>query len=670
MAESKRTFQSAKMDKDADERILRPGEYRDALNVSVDFSEDGNVGAIENLKGNELIAGQDILGLSAASNPNAKVIGTYANPESDNIYYFVTGDNSDGIFEYNGTAGAISTVIIDSSIAPPTPTELTFKFSDATAQASVAKNGAITVVSELGEIESITQDFNATVSTSTERKIDVRIEAPSSYSNRGSYVYGQLTANQPPITAPEVIQDEPSNIATTSFKLNGRYTNNSAALTDIGFYWIVNTGGSSTINVYSNKFVVTEDKVINNNALLGQVYPVVVDPFDGVSGSDITVIDKNNSTVSASTYTFTASQGNNPAEITFSTLPSFPITVAQTSTATTLTNAYTAAQIQASGTQVSLSSAITSPFSATITGQTQGTQIAAVAYATNSVGTTLSDIKYFTLEANSINRISGTEYVVVPVIEDTLNTTDVLGRNTDEINNRNVGYGSFFKTSGDCLLSIIGPSSDGIENNATDVSAFSISGGAAGFSSNPSGLTFKYIQTTFGNNGYIWLDNFASNTSYQITIPATGSVNSKTIRINNGSPSGTYYTSTLSLNLSGVFVAKASIGGAYRYNDSTSSVPVASYILGPVLSGETAQCIIPLNNVNTLFTTQTAQPFVSTFDPAKLTVTVSGKTEGVDYNYYIEDTSSAIFGCTPGIIFEGTPSLLGTTPTVNITYTP
>ena len=42
MAESKRTFQSAKMDRDADERILRPGEYRDALNVSVDFSEDGN----------------------------------------------------------------------------------------------------------------------------------------------------------------------------------------------------------------------------------------------------------------------------------------------------------------------------------------------------------------------------------------------------------------------------------------------------------------------------------------------------------------------------------------------------------------------------------------------------------------------------------------------------
>ena len=77
MAESKRTFQAARMNKDIEEKILKPGEYRDALNVSVDFSEDGNIGAIENLKGNELLAGQDILGLSSSSNPNAKVIGRF-----------------------------------------------------------------------------------------------------------------------------------------------------------------------------------------------------------------------------------------------------------------------------------------------------------------------------------------------------------------------------------------------------------------------------------------------------------------------------------------------------------------------------------------------------------------------------------------------------------------
>ena len=159
----------------------------------------------------------------------------------------------------------------------------------------------------------------------------------------------------------------------------------------------------------------------------------------------------------------------------------------------------------------------------------------------------------------------------------------------------------------------------------------------------------------------------AANTSYQITIPSEAGILSKTIRINNGSPSGTYYTSTLNLNLSGVFVAKADIGGAYDYN--VSPAPSASYILGPVTAGEKAQCIIPLNNVNTTFTTDTAQSFVSSFNPLNLSVTVTGKTEGIDFNYYVENTSMAIFGNVPGIIFEGTPSLLGTTPTVNITYT-
>ena len=663
MAESKRTFQSAKMDRDSDERILKPGEYRDALNVSVDFSEDGNVGAIENLKGNELIANQNILGLSSTSNPNAKVIGTYANPESDKIYYFVTGTNSDGIFEYDSTAGTISTVIIDSSIAPPAPAELIFEFADASAQASVAKNGAITVISELGEIESITSDFNETVSTTTARDIDVRVRVPDNYSNKGSYVYNRLQANQAPISAPQVIQNEPSNIATTSFKLNGEYTNDSAALTDIGFYWIVNTGGSSTINVYSNKFVVTEDKVKNNNALLGEIFPRTVDPFDGISNSDIIVIDKNNATVSSSTYTFTASQGNNPAEITFSSLPSFPVTVAQTSTATTLSNAYTAAQIQASGTQVSLSSAITSPFSTTITGQTQGTQIAAVAYATNSVGTTLSDVKYFTLTASSINRVSGTEYFLFPNIA---NGNVAFG--IEDIDARNIGYGTFYKATGTSLdyktfFFVTGPSNTGqYANRATGTPSFSV---------------VPNDGTSFSNAGFfngiqaVRMNGVTIDTSYQVTVSGISGFSNKTFRVNVGSPSGTFHTSTLNLNLTGVHVASANIGGL-QYNVATSSGGhgPATFVLGPVQSGEKMACCIPLNNTATTFTNNAAQAFVSAFDPAKLTVTVSGKTEGVDYNYYIENTSTAIFGDVPGIIFEGTPSLLGATPTVNITYTP
>lgn len=127
MAESKRTFQSAKMDKDVDDRILKPGQYRDALNISVDFSEDGNVGAVENLKGNELIANQDIYGLSASSNPNAVVIASYPHPEEKKIYYFVTGDKADGIFEYDIEANEINTILIESIRASVVET-VSFKF--------------------------------------------------------------------------------------------------------------------------------------------------------------------------------------------------------------------------------------------------------------------------------------------------------------------------------------------------------------------------------------------------------------------------------------------------------------------------------------------------------------------------------------------------------------
>ena len=583
MAESKRTFQSAKMDKDSDERILKPGEYRDALNVSVDFSEDGNVGAIENLKGNELIANQNIYGLSSSTNPNAKVVGSYPHPEEEKIYYFVTGDSADGIFEYDVQANAINTVLIDSRQNIEKDLD-SLTFQNAGVSVSIKQDGTIIPSTAIGQPSVNTGDFAPnTTGSAIARNVFVNVRVPSEYKNSGKYVSGNVSASQPSITAPEVFVNEATKINETTAQLNGGLTNNSVNVTAIGFYYGYNTGGTA-----------------------------------------LTLSELQNGGTGITRFTFTTST-------------------------------------------------IKSDFNTIATSLANNKLISFVAFATNAVGTATSTIKTFTTKTTPpVNRISGVEYVVVPVIEDTLNTTDSFGRNTEEINNRNVGYGSFFKTSGDCILSIIGPSSDGIENNAADVSAFSSIqlGTNPGVTSNPTGLNFKNISGQFGNNGYIWLDNFASNTSYQITIPSIGSMISKTIRINNGTPSGTYYTSTLNLNLSGVFVAKASIGGAYRYNDSTSSVPVASYVLGPVLSGETAQCIIPLNNVNTLFTTQTAQSFVSTFDPTKLTVTVSGKTEGVDYNYYVEDTSSAIFGCTPGIIFEGKPSLLGSTPTVNITYTP
>ena len=56
MAEVKNAFLKSKMNKDLDSRLVPSGEYRDAVNVQVIKSEGEDVGALENVQGNTLVA--------------------------------------------------------------------------------------------------------------------------------------------------------------------------------------------------------------------------------------------------------------------------------------------------------------------------------------------------------------------------------------------------------------------------------------------------------------------------------------------------------------------------------------------------------------------------------------------------------------------------------------
>ena len=56
MAEVKNSFVKSKMNKDLDDRLLPNGEYRDALNVSINKSQgdgtsEGNVGTLQTVLG-------------------------------------------------------------------------------------------------------------------------------------------------------------------------------------------------------------------------------------------------------------------------------------------------------------------------------------------------------------------------------------------------------------------------------------------------------------------------------------------------------------------------------------------------------------------------------------------------------------------------------------------
>jgi hypothetical protein len=110
MGEVKRIFNQAKIDRDTDARMVQPGFHRDALNVNVGESEGGDVGAVENLKGNEEIAGQTSI--------EGTTIGSVRDPNNNKIYWFNKGTTTDAIYEYDEQTGDVNTILKDKVSRP------------------------------------------------------------------------------------------------------------------------------------------------------------------------------------------------------------------------------------------------------------------------------------------------------------------------------------------------------------------------------------------------------------------------------------------------------------------------------------------------------------------------------------------------------------------------
>jgi hypothetical protein len=85
MAEIKNSFLKSKMNKDLDDRLIPNGEYRDANNISVGKSEDDDIGALENVKGNTLVPGTNVGTL--------EVIGYLKDNNSETIFLFLTNNS-------------------------------------------------------------------------------------------------------------------------------------------------------------------------------------------------------------------------------------------------------------------------------------------------------------------------------------------------------------------------------------------------------------------------------------------------------------------------------------------------------------------------------------------------------------------------------------------------
>ena len=98
MAEAKNSFIKSKMNKDLDARLLPNGEYREGINIQVSKSEGADVGALENVLGN-----QELVDLKAKSgcNCNLTTIGLYTDEVNNNIYIFLTDFNETLLDGYN-----------------------------------------------------------------------------------------------------------------------------------------------------------------------------------------------------------------------------------------------------------------------------------------------------------------------------------------------------------------------------------------------------------------------------------------------------------------------------------------------------------------------------------------------------------------------------------------
>ena len=98
MAEAKNSFIKSKMNKDLDARLIPNGEYREGINIQVSKSEGADVGALENVLGNQALV--DLKNLSGCD-CDLTTIGLYTDEVNNNIFIFLTDYDETKLEGYN-----------------------------------------------------------------------------------------------------------------------------------------------------------------------------------------------------------------------------------------------------------------------------------------------------------------------------------------------------------------------------------------------------------------------------------------------------------------------------------------------------------------------------------------------------------------------------------------
>lgn len=123
MAQSRTDFIAGKMNKTVDERLVPQGEYVDALNVRLGSTEGTEIGAVENSKGNTLLA--DVQYAGDTLSPAARTIGVYEDGVNETLYWFINDPNNtnsavtgrvDLIVSYNTDTSTLVYHVVSTSV--------------------------------------------------------------------------------------------------------------------------------------------------------------------------------------------------------------------------------------------------------------------------------------------------------------------------------------------------------------------------------------------------------------------------------------------------------------------------------------------------------------------------------------------------------------------------
>ena len=107
MANLVRNFIKGRMNKSVDERLVPNGEYIDARNIRMGSTEDSEIGAVENTKGNTQLTSLVYPPTGDALSADATCIGSYADGANETIYWFVHDPN----FTAVGATGKLDLIV-------------------------------------------------------------------------------------------------------------------------------------------------------------------------------------------------------------------------------------------------------------------------------------------------------------------------------------------------------------------------------------------------------------------------------------------------------------------------------------------------------------------------------------------------------------------------------